>query len=68
MAGKETSGIEAADSDLFNGCTYCLTVGKRATKEARDKVAWLVRQMGATPSLLTLQSTTPWLPASVTFP
>jgi prephenate dehydrogenase len=49
MAGKETSGIEAADGDLFNGCTYCLTVGKRATKEARDKVARLARQMGANP-------------------
>jgi prephenate dehydrogenase len=49
MAGKETSGIEAADGDLFNGCTYCLTVGRRVTKEAREKVVRLVRQMGANP-------------------
>ena len=49
MAGKETSGIEAADGELFNGCTYCLTVGKRATKEACDKVERLVSQIGANP-------------------
>jgi prephenate dehydrogenase len=49
MAGKETSGIEAADGDLFNGCTYCLTVGKRDTKEACDKMQRLVSQMGANP-------------------
>ncbi len=49
MAGKETSGIEAADGDLFIGCTYCLTVGKRANKEARDKVERLVTQIGANP-------------------
>ena len=49
MAGKETSGIEAADGDLFQGCTYCLIAGRGASKEARDTVAGLVRQIGATP-------------------
>jgi prephenate dehydrogenase len=49
MAGKETSGIEAADGDLFNGCTYCLTVGEKATKEAVDKVERLVCEIGANP-------------------
>lgn len=49
MAGKETSGIEAADGDLFNGCTYCLTVGKRVTEESREKVERLVRQIRANP-------------------
>ncbi|MCK4964855.1 MAG: prephenate dehydrogenase/arogenate dehydrogenase family protein [Dehalococcoidia bacterium] len=49
MAGKETSGIEAADVDLFQGCTYCLIAGRGAAKEARDTVAGLVRQIGATP-------------------
>jgi prephenate dehydrogenase len=49
MAGKEISGIEAADGDLFYGCTYCLTVAKRATKEACDKVERLVSQIGANP-------------------
>ncbi len=49
MAGKETSGIEAADADLFIGCTYCLIPGRSATKEAIDKVERLVRQIGAKP-------------------
>ena len=49
MAGKEATGIEAADSDLFQGCTYCLIAGRGATKEARDRVAGLVRQIGAKP-------------------
>lgn len=49
MAGKETSGIEAADGDLFQGCTYCLIAGRGAAQEARDTVAGLVRQIGANP-------------------
>ncbi len=49
MAGKEATGIEAADGDLFQGCTYCLIAGRGATKEARDRVAGLVRQIGANP-------------------
>jgi prephenate dehydrogenase len=49
MAGKETSGIEAADGDLFRGCTYCLIEGRGANNEARDRIAGLVRQIGANP-------------------
>ena len=49
MAGKETSGIEAADADLFIGCTYCLMPRRSATKEAIDKVEGLVRQIEAKP-------------------
>ncbi len=49
MAGKETSGIEAADADLFIGCTYCLVPGRGATREAIDRVEGLVRQIGAKP-------------------
>ena len=49
MAGKETSGIEAADADLFIGCTYCLMPQRSATKEAIDKVEGLVRQIEAKP-------------------
>lgn len=49
MAGKETSGIEAADGNLFRGCTYCLIEGRGATREAHDGVAGLVRQIGANP-------------------
>ena len=49
MAGKETSGIEAADGELFVGRTYCLIPGRGATREAIDTVAGLVRQIGAKP-------------------
>lgn len=49
MAGKETSGVEAADADLFAGCTYCLTPGAGATGEACQTVEALVRQVGARP-------------------
>jgi len=47
MAGKETSGIEAAAADLFVGCTYCLVRGPGATREATDTVERLARQVGA---------------------
>ena len=49
MAGKETSGIEAAHADLFTGCTYCLVPGRGATKEAGERVEELVRWVGASP-------------------
>ena len=49
MAGKETSGIEAADADLFVGCTYCLVPGQGAAGEAARTVERLVTQVGARP-------------------
>lgn len=49
MAGRETSGVEAADADLFVGCTYCLVPGRGATGEATDTVERLARQVGARP-------------------
>ena len=52
MAGKEASGIEAADSALFAGCTYCLVPGRRATAEAINVVEALVGQIGAKPIFL----------------
>ena len=52
MAGKEASGIEAADADLFAGCTYCLVPGRRATAEAINVVEGLVGQIGARPIFL----------------
>ena len=52
MAGKETSGIEAAEADLFAGCTYCLVPGRGAAGEAANTVEGLVRQIGARPLLI----------------
>ena len=54
MAGKETSGIEAADADIFVGCTYCLVRGG-ATDEAMAQVEAVVRKIGAKPLPLDAQ-------------
>jgi prephenate dehydrogenase len=52
MAGKEASGIEAADGGLFQGCTYCLVPGRNATKKAVASLEALVRRIGAEPLFL----------------
>jgi len=52
MAGKETSGIEAADADLFQGCVYCLIPGTNASSEAVNLVTGLAKQIGANPLFL----------------
>jgi len=52
MVGKEASGIEAADGDLFQGCTYCLVPGRNATKKAVAALEALVRRIGAEPLYL----------------
>ncbi|HUE75520.1 MAG TPA: prephenate dehydrogenase/arogenate dehydrogenase family protein [Chloroflexota bacterium] len=49
MAGKEKSGIAAADADLFNGATYCLIAGPEANGNALDQIATLVEAIGARP-------------------
>lgn len=52
LAGKETSGIEAADGDLFHGCTYCLVPGQSATGEAIATVEGVVKRIGAEPLVI----------------
>ena len=47
MAGKETSGIDAADPDLFRGAVYCLVPDSNAPVEATELVKGLVGQIGA---------------------
>jgi prephenate dehydrogenase len=47
IAGKETSGIEAADATLFQQCVYCLTPTKRTSPAALDKAAALIDALGA---------------------
>ena len=47
IAGKETSGIEAADAALFKQCIYCLTPTKRTSPTALDRVAALIDALGA---------------------
>ena len=44
MAGKESFGIEAADSSLFKGCAYCLTpadwTDPKYVEVAKNAVEW----------------------------
>jgi len=49
MAGKETSGIEAASNDLFQNCTYCLIQGSRSTLAATQTLTDMVTNLGAIP-------------------
>jgi len=49
MAGKEASGIEAADAELFQGCVYCLSPEERATRESLNTIEDMVTAIGAVP-------------------
>jgi prephenate dehydrogenase len=55
MAGKETYGIEAAEAELFRGCTYCLTSSKTASPKSIDTVTGMVKKLGAIPFLINAQ-------------
>jgi prephenate dehydrogenase len=52
MAGKETYGIQAAEADLFQGSTYCLTPSHRASRQSVNKVTRMVKKLGARPLLI----------------
>lgn len=52
MAGKELSGIAAADADLFTGCAYCLVATPDAHADAVGVVASMVKMIGANPYFL----------------
>lgn len=47
MAGKEVSGVEAGDADLFKSRIYCLTPTPRTSPAAIEKVSVLVEMIGA---------------------
>lgn len=48
MAGKEKSGFENADPDLFNGASYILTPTASTPQEAIDTMKALAAQLGCT--------------------
>jgi prephenate dehydrogenase len=52
MAGREASGIGAADGELFRGCTYCLVPGRNAAEEAVAELEKMVKRIGANPLLI----------------
>lgn len=47
MAGKEVSGVEAADAELFRGKVYCLCATARTRPAAVKKVSMLIEMLGA---------------------
>ncbi len=49
MAGRETSGPEAADADLFRGKAYCIVPSPRAGKQAVAEITTLAEAVGARP-------------------
>ncbi len=55
MAGKEVSGMEAAEAGLFNGCTYCLVPGKDCSDHGSDLAEGLARGLGGRPLFLTAE-------------
>jgi len=56
MAGKEMSGIDAAEPDLFKGCTYCIVPGENASQASVDVVTSLAGDLGGRPLLLTAEA------------
>jgi prephenate dehydrogenase len=55
MAGKETYGIQAAEAELFQRCTYCVTPSDKASPKSIDTVIDMVKKLGAIPSFLDAQ-------------
>ena len=52
MCGKELSGLDAADKDLYQGCTFILSPLERTSAAALDLARNLVLATGATPLIL----------------
>jgi len=55
MAGRETYGIQAAEAELFRGCTYCLTSSEKASPKSIDTVIGMVKKLGAMPFFIDAQ-------------
>ena len=49
LAGKETSGPETADGNLFKGKAYCIVPSSRADKKAVSEITNLAEAVGARP-------------------
>ena len=47
MAGKELSGVEASDANLFRNCVYCLTPTAHSRLVAVNRVSALIDLLGA---------------------
>ena len=52
MAGRELSGIKAAEVGLFEGCVYCLIPAGQASSERVAQLSEIVLRLGAHPLVL----------------
>lgn len=52
MAGREHSGIDAAEAGLFEGCTYCLTPTPDMSSAAVTRMKEVVVRLAAHPMIL----------------
>ena len=52
MAGRELSGIKAAEVGLFEGCAYCLIPAGHASTEGVEQLSEIVMKLGAHPLIL----------------
>lgn len=52
MAGKEISGIRAANADLFHNCIYCLTPLPRTKPAAVRTIKDMANKLGAVPIVI----------------
>src|SRR5438876_2159235 len=52
MAGRELSGIKAAEVGLFEGCAYCLIPAAQASSEGVAQLSEIVMRIGAHPLVL----------------
>ncbi len=52
MAGRERSGIDAAEAGLFEGATWCLTPDEHTRPDATVALSGLVARLGAVPRVL----------------
>jgi prephenate dehydrogenase len=55
MAGKEASGPEAAEADLFQGKVYCIIPSAGTRSEAVSQLVTLVEALGSKPLFISLE-------------
>lgn len=52
MAGKEKSGIEYAEAELFKGCIYCLIPESNVSQANLSSMQEIVKELGARPLIM----------------
>jgi prephenate dehydrogenase len=52
MTGRERSGVEAAESGLYQGCVWLLTPTARTAPETVERMSTLIGELGARPLVL----------------